>query len=181
MDSSEFTWGIVSIEVLVQDPQCNINAVSLEQVSQELETDAANVTIYQPNSSVIIMPWTSLSLVGLPLFTVCLLYLSTRQSDRTMMSKRGQASTDEAALECASSDNISIEEGCEEVHRFQDNEKNAVQYSYSFFHFILFLASLYAMMMLTNWNRWWCAKHHAVNSPTPTLMSYLNCKNTSTP
>lgn len=40
------------------------------------------------------------------------------------------------------------------VRRAVDNEEEGVTYSYSFFHFSLFLASLYIMMTLTNWYKY---------------------------
>ena len=34
-----------------------------------------------------------------------------------------------------------------------DDEKEAVTYSYTFFHFMMLLAVLYFMMQLTNWGK----------------------------
>lgn len=78
--------------------------------------------------------------------------LSIRSSSTSQVNKLTMASKDAVILaEGGSNNDLSEESGG--VRRVQDNEQDLVQYSYSFFHFMLFLASLYIMMTLTNWYR----------------------------
>lgn len=77
---------------------------------------------------------------------------SIRNSSNAQVNKLTLTS-DESALIEDGPQTDSFEEGSG-PSRAVDNEKEAVTYSYSFFHFMLFLASLYIMMTLTNWYRY---------------------------
>lgn len=86
------------------------------------------------------------------ILTVALcLFVSIRNSSNAQVNKLTLTS-DESALIEDGPQTDSFEEG-NGPNRAVDNEKDGVTYSYSFFHFMLFLASLYIMMTLTNWYR----------------------------
>uniref|UniRef100_A0A8C4X614 Serine incorporator 1 n=1 Tax=Erpetoichthys calabaricus TaxID=27687 RepID=A0A8C4X614_ERPCA len=94
--------------------------------------------------------WDAQGVIGLFLFLMCVLYSSFRNSTNSQVNKLTLTSDESTLIEESDSHNDNFEEG-DSVHRAVDNEKDGVTYSYSFFHFMLFLASLYIMMTLTNW------------------------------
>ncbi|KAM9064583.1 serine incorporator 3 [Sarcophilus harrisii] len=89
---------------------------------------------------------------GLMIFVLCLLYSTIRSSNNSQVNKLTLSGSDSVILDDTSSNSPKdVEDG--QPRRAVDNEKDGVQYSYSAFHLMMFLASLYIMMTLTNWQR----------------------------
>ncbi|XP_007936651.2 serine incorporator 3 [Orycteropus afer afer] len=88
--------------------------------------------------------------IGLVVFVLCLLYSSIRTSNNSQVNKLTLSGSDSVILSDTATSGANDEEDGQ-PRRAVDNEKEGVQYSYSFFHFMLCLASLYIMMTLTSW------------------------------
>ncbi|XP_078105484.1 serine incorporator 1 isoform X3 [Sander vitreus] len=151
------TWSAMSNE---PDEECNPSLLSIfQQIAAptlaplEVENQTA-VVIIGPEEPVLTAPylqwWDAQSIVGLAIFVLCILYSSIRSSSTSQVNKLTMASKDSAILAEGGS-SLDLSEESTGPRRVEDNERDMVQYSYSFFHFMLFLASLYIMMTLTNW------------------------------
>ncbi|KAM7383802.1 hypothetical protein PAMA_011255 [Pampus argenteus] len=123
--------------------QCNPSLLSLVQSSSPTPPPGPAPPTTAPTN---VQWWDAQGIVGLIIFLFCTLYASIRSSNNSQVNRLMQ--TEEGQGLTADFEAPVGEDG---VRRAVDNEEEGVTYSYSFFHFSLFLASLYIMMTLTNW------------------------------
>ncbi|XP_040908952.1 serine incorporator 2 [Toxotes jaculatrix] len=119
--------------------QCNPSLLGLVQPSSPTPPPG-------PAPTASVQWWDAQGIVGLIIFLFCTLYASIRSSNNAQVNKLMR--TEEGQGLTADPEVATVDDG---VRRAVDNEEEGVTYSYSFFHFSLFLASLYIMMTLTNW------------------------------
>ncbi|XP_048205431.1 serine incorporator 3 [Perognathus longimembris pacificus] len=86
---------------------------------------------------------------GLLVLFFCLVYSSFRSSSNSQVNKLTLSGSDSVILGDTANGAGDEEDG--QPRRAVDNEKEGVQYNYSFFHLMLCFASLYIMMAMTNW------------------------------
>ncbi|XP_037020451.2 serine incorporator 3 [Artibeus jamaicensis] len=144
------TWSAMTNE---PDRSCNPDLLSIITHVTSPTLAPGNATAVVPTSAPLSQSGHFLdkhTVWGLVISVMCLLYSSVRTSSNSQVSKLTLSGSESVILRDTATNGASDEEEGQ-PRRVVDNEKEGVQYYYSVFHFMLFLASLYIMMTVTSW------------------------------